>query len=385
MATLPTRSFDTIVANIVAGMQGRATALLDFSVGSVLRAMSESIASLCLWFQSQLIYLLAYSRLSTSVGSDVDSFIAQFFYPTGGMAVVRLGAVSATGPVVFSVTTPNPTQIVIPVGTTVQTKDLSQQFTVYADTTNPAYNAALGGYVLAPMVTSVTVPVKAVTPGSGGNVAIGAISTVYGASILGIDSVTNTVAFSNGLDEETDQQLINRFRLAIASLSKGTVAAYQFAIASLQVNLQCTVQENTAYDGTPTPGLNTVVVDDGSGAIPSALVTAATTAVNAVRAASIRVGVYAATKTNANVVMTLELGPGYAAQRPTIVAKVANAVSLYISAVGLGNSLSYFGVAQVAMSVPGVTGLSSFTLNGSNADLAGTPTTTIKPSSVVIS
>jgi hypothetical protein len=79
------------------------------------------------------------------------------------------------------------------------------------------------------------------------------------------------------------------------------------------------------------------------------------------------------------------LGPGYAAQRPTIVAKVANAVSLYISAVGLGNSLSYFGVAQVAMSVPGVTGLSSFTLNGSNADLAGTPTTTIKPSSVVIS
>ena len=49
------------------------------------------------------------------------------------------------------------------IGTTIQTGDGAQQFTVTLDTTNPAYSASLGGYVLAAGVGSINVPVAAST------------------------------------------------------------------------------------------------------------------------------------------------------------------------------------------------------------------------------
>ncbi|MGC8035647.1 baseplate J/gp47 family protein, partial [Salmonella enterica] len=66
-----------------------------------------------------------------------------------------------------------------------------------ADTTNAAYDASQGGYVLANGISSVTVPIQAVTAGVAGNVTAGSINTIAQA-ITGIDTVTNAAGLTNG-------------------------------------------------------------------------------------------------------------------------------------------------------------------------------------------
>ncbi len=53
MPTLPTQSFATIVQNTAAGIQGRSSKLLNFAIGSTLRAIAEGFAGLFLWFQAR--------------------------------------------------------------------------------------------------------------------------------------------------------------------------------------------------------------------------------------------------------------------------------------------------------------------------------------------
>ncbi|MFX6225963.1 baseplate J/gp47 family protein, partial [Acinetobacter baumannii] len=81
----------------------------------------------------------------------------------------RLAAVAAPGSVTFSRFTASGTALV-PVGALIQTGNGTQQYTVTADTTNAAYDASQGGYVLANGISSVTVPIQAVTAGVAGNV-----------------------------------------------------------------------------------------------------------------------------------------------------------------------------------------------------------------------
>ena len=76
---------------------------------------------------------------------------------------------------------------------------------VNLDTTNAAYSATLGGYVIPVNVSNVTVTVTALTGGSAANVVIGGISSLAQA-IAGVDTVTNSAAFANGEDAETDNR-----------------------------------------------------------------------------------------------------------------------------------------------------------------------------------
>ena len=221
MATLPTRSFTAIVQNFAAGVQGRAANLIDFSVGSTLRAIAEATGGVALWLESMALRILLTTRAATSTGTDLDSFVADFGIP-------RLGASYASGQVTFTRLSPSATAVTIPVGTQIRTSDDSQTFAVIADASYGTYSASAGGYVLASMVGSITVPVEAITAGAGGNVAAGSITQVL-STIAGIDTVSNASAFSNAEDGETDAELRARFKAFIAQLSKATSAAVAFA------------------------------------------------------------------------------------------------------------------------------------------------------------
>ena len=48
---LQLQDFTTLVRNMAAGVQGSASALIDLTTGSVLRAILEANASLALWLQ----------------------------------------------------------------------------------------------------------------------------------------------------------------------------------------------------------------------------------------------------------------------------------------------------------------------------------------------
>jgi hypothetical protein len=394
MTVLDTRSQSTIVGTIAAGIQSRLTSVfLNFAKGKVLRALAETYAGNGLWLQKENIQIAMLTRLATSYGADVDTFVADF--PLAGVG--RLGAQAATGLCVFSRYSVGPTFAYVPVGGTVRTTDGSQSFQVYADTTNPAYVASyvnsdgsLGAYAIPAQVSSVTAPVISITagasgqPGSNGNVGAATIGLIS-STMPGVDTVTNPAAFSNGFDTEADDSVKSRFALAVAGRGGGTVASIQSAVANLKVGMTSVVLPNQDLAGNFMPGVVSVVVDDGSGNISSDLLAAARTAVFAVVAEGIRPGVYAAALLPINVVMVITTAPGYVHQN--VVAQVAAALALYLNGLGQGATVGYFELSTVACNVAGVTGIvpTSYTLNGGTTDIVGTAQNTPKANNLVIS
>lgn len=388
MATLTTKNFTTLVQEWAAVCQSSVAAVfptqvLSFTKGAVFRALAEAQASVSLWLQGLILQLLTVTRLATSQGLDVDSFVNDF-------GLTRLPANAATGQVTFSRATPtNPAVILI--GSVVQTTDGTQNFTVYADATNSAYSVNAGGpgiagYTIPAAVPSLNVPVQAVTAGTFGNVQAGVL-TILQTGISGVDTVTNAAPFTNGFNAESDAALKARFVLFINSLAKGTLGAIGFAVLSVQQGMQYQIITNPP----PAPGSPpavTVYVDDGSGAIPAATLTAAQTAVNAIRAAGVSLGVFADSILSANVTMTITTAPGYV--HATLVAQVVAAITSYINGLGLAptaaqGTLSYIQVGAIAIGVLGVTDVTNYTLNGVAADLVPGNGVVIKAGSIIVS
>lgn len=371
---ITTQDFTTLVRNQVTAIQGAAKVLVDLTVGSILRAVVEANAAVILWLQGLILQLLAITRAATSSGADLDSWVGDF-------GLTRLAAVAASGQVSFARFTPSQ-QAVVPVGTTIQTGDGAQQFAVTLDTTNPAYSASLGGYVLAAGVASINVPVAAVTAGAGGNVSAGQINTLTQA-LPGVDTISNAASFTNGVDAESDAALRIRFIAFVASLSKATKGAVGYAITSLKQGVIYTLVENQQYNGTTDYGYFYVVVDDGTGSPGSTFLSNVSNAIDAVRGVSIRFGVCAPVVVTANAGMTITTAAGY--DHNAVVALVVAALRNYINALTLGQTLTYSRLAQVAYDAsPGVTNVTAVTLNGGTADVSATSQQVIKAGTLTV-
>jgi|SRR5215472_14736153 len=367
MPTLPTQSFSQIVQNTAAGIQGRAGQLLNFSIGSVFRAIAEGFAGVFLWFQALVLQLLTAIRLNTSTGVDVDTFTADFMPLVPGTSSPRLGAQPATGQVVFSRFSVSPSQLVIPVGATVQTTDQTQSYAVIGDPTYPTYNPFFQGYYLAPNLASIIVPVQAVVPGSAGNVAAGTITQMT-STVVGFDQVNNPAALTNGADFESDAALKKRFAAYILGLSRGDLYGVEAAIEGTGVNVEYTITEDYNLDGSWRPGYFFVVADDGSGAPPPTFLQTVADAVNSVRPLGVQAGVFSPTIIWASVSMIITTAPNF--DHPTVCAQVAATVALNINGLGVGNNLPWSALAAWAYSVTGVTSVTSVLLNGSSGDAA---------------
>jgi len=372
---ISTQDFTTLVRNQVAAIQGAASRLVDLTVGSILRSVVEANASVALWLQGLILTLLSATRASTSTGNDLDTWMADY-------GVTRLPAVAASGNVTFSrFTTTN--QVVVPIGGQVQTTDGTQTYTVQVDTSNAAYNATLGGYVIAAGVGSVAVPVLANVAGAAGNAQAGQINTITQA-MPGVDTVINPSTFTNGSDAESDASLRSRFVQYVASLSKATKNAVAYAITSLQIGVSYTLVENATYAGAAQLGFFYVVVDDGSGTPPSSFTNAVTNAIDAVRPVTSTFSVYSPVIVTANVAATVTVAAGYDATATKATVKAA--IQAYINGLGLGNSLAYTRLAQVAYDAsPGVTNVSGLTLNSGTTDVTATNKQVIKSGTVTVS
>ncbi|EON13163.1 baseplate J/gp47 family protein [Pandoraea sp. SD6-2] len=372
--TISTKDFVTLVREQVTAIQGGATALVDLTIGSTLRAVVEATASVALWLQSLILQLLVITRASTSSGPDLDSWMADF-------GLTRIPAVAASGLVTFSRFTPTQGTTVA-VGALAQTRDGTQTFAVTLDATNSAYDPTQNAYVLAPGTSSVTVPVLAQTPGTGGNIVAGAVNTIVQA-MPGIDTVSNSVAFINGADAETDPALRTRFIAYINSLSKATKAAVLYAVLSLQQNVSASITENYQRSGLWQPGFFYVIVDDGTGNPSDTLVASAANAIESVRPLSVTYGVFKPNTLTANVAMIVATAVGY--DHAATAALVTTAIQNYINGLGLGVSLSYTRLAQTAYAASdGVTNVTGVTLNGGTSDLVASPQQTIKSGTVQV-
>lgn len=374
MASLNIKDFTTLVRDQVTAIQGRAAGLVDFTIGSLLRAITESNASILQWLQQLIVTLLATTRASTSSGADLDSWMADFgFY--------RLSASFATGSVTYSRFTPTNSAL-IPIGALVGSTDGSQQFSVTIDTTNVMYNVALGGYLIPAGTASATVPVIASTAGAAGNALIGTVTVIVG-SISGVDTVTNLAVFANGVDPETDEAFRARFVLWVQSLSKATKAAIAFALSSMQQGVSYTLTENQDYSGNVLYGYFYAVVDDGSGAPSGAFLVSAAAAIESVRGFTTRYGVFAPVLVTANVAMTITTDPSVT--HSVVVAQVTTAIQAYISGLTLGQILPYTQLAAIAYAVtPAITNVSGVLLNGGTADVGATNKQVIRPGTVAV-
>ena len=372
---LNTKTLAQLVQDQAAAIQSRAIQIVDFTTGSVMRSFTEANAAVGLWLQGLALKILSMTRLSTSTGSDVDSWVNDW-------GIGRLSATLSLGSVTFSRFTPQ-SAAVIPVGAQIQTADGTQSYQVIADATNANWSGPNLGYILPIGVTSITVPVQSMTGALSANVAANTVSVMI-TNIIGVDTVTNALALTGGSNAETDAQLRQRFIYFIGSLSKGTVAAIQYAITSLQLGLKCTVIENYASDGTFVQGLLTITVDDGSGAPPQSLLSTVSANVASVRAASINWVVLPPVIVNANVFCVITTGTGY--DHNTVVAQVAAALTNFMVTLGVGDGLPYLRLSQIIYDAsPGVTAIQSFSLNGLLQDILGNPRNVIKLQSLTVS
>ena len=370
MTTLQTLTFAQIVRLIASTAQASSEQPLQYDVGSVELALAEADASVAQWLQSLIVQALATTRAATSTGADLDSWMADY-------GLTRLPATAATGAVTFSRATAT-NQASIPVGTLLTTAD-GVQFTVIADTNQAAYASAVGAYIIPAGTTSITASVQAVIAGSGGNVLASTVTQIA-AAIQYVDAVTNAAAFTNGIDAETDDALRARFVLYLGSFEKGTKGAIEYALAAMQQGITYSFVENQTYAGASQPGYFYVVVDNGSGTPPSSLITAAGTAVDAVRPLTSTFNVYSPVVVTANVACTVTAQAGYTLA--TVQAAVVTAVTNYINSLTLGQTLEWSYLFSIIYAVPGVQNVSGLTVNSATADLAATVQQVIKAGTV---
>ena len=361
MPNIVTKTFSNFVSDMAAAIQGSASALTNFAVGSVLLAISQATAGVAIWLESLILILLQTTRLSTSSGNDVDTFLADF-------GDSRLQATQATGQVAFSRFTATNAAYIYP-GQTVQTADSTQNYTVIADTTQSAWNATLAAYVIPAGISSAVATVQAVNTGTQGNVAANTITTITSA-IPYVDTVTNANPLIDGQNAESDAAAKTGFVAYIASLARATLAAIMNAVTSLQSGATCNVIEWQLYNGTVAPGYFYAVVDDGSGDPSSTFLNSAGTAIDGVRACGIQFAVFAPAALTANVSLTIAVGTGFVLA--TVETAVQAAIETYINSIELGQTCFWSQIYAVAWGVQGVTNASSLLLNGGTSNLVPT-------------
>ena len=371
---LPLQSFTALVQNMAAGVQGSAAQLIDLSVGSVLRALLEACASVALWMQWLILQVLSMTRAATSSGSDLDSWMADF-------SLARLPGARAVGQVICARYVAAATVVTVPVGANVTTSDGTQSFTVVAQSSNPAWNGS-DGFTLASGVASVTVPVQAVNPGLAGNVLPGMIG-LLATAIPGIDTVSNALIFSGGVDAESDAAFRARFQLYINSRSLATATAVEFAIASVQQGLRYAVLENVDTLGNPSPGNFCVVVDDGTGAPPGALLASVSAAVEAVRPIGTTYSVRGPATINIEVAMSAAISNTQNAAQ--IALSIQQNVLSWIAALPIGGTLALSKIEALAHGTdPSVVSVTGTTINNATLDVTAPDNAVLLPIAVMV-
>ncbi len=361
-ANLQFKSFDQLVADLSNRWGGATGTTPNLKSGSVAKALFETFATQFVYFEFLLQAIQAMARLSTSVGSDCDSFVGDFGMP-------RLPATLASGSVTLGLLSPSIGVTPVAVGTVVQSQGGVFQYQLVADLTQPAYNASLQAYVFQPGQTSITATAQAVLPGSSQNVQASILTQLAQAG-SGVDTVTNPSPIQNGKDQETDAQLKARFVLFIAAFSEATEAAILFAIASTQQGLDVALLDNTNTTGNPEPGFFTAVVEDGSGTLPLALQTALYNAIDVVRAFTIEFAVIGPTLISPTVALPIHVAAG--ANVGLVTQAVATAILDYVNSLTIGQSLNLSRLILVAEDAdPNVANVNSegVLINGLDSDL----------------
>lgn len=215
MADLPLYLLDQTEENIMNRMLNKVPSDIDKSEGSFIWDAQAPVAFMlseaALWAQE----LLRRGFASTVASDHPDIRSAELDLRTAEHGITRREAVASSGSVAFT-GKPGTT---VPAGTYVATPadEGSGESSVEYVTTS--------GVTLGDLGTG-TAPIRAVTPGSNGNVPAGVIQLMM-TSVSGVTSVTNPEPTRSGTDTESDQSLLERFYAKVRSQgTSGNKAQY---------------------------------------------------------------------------------------------------------------------------------------------------------------
>lgn len=215
MADLPLYLLDQTEENIMNRMLNKVPLDIDKSEGSFIWDAQAPVAFMlseaALWAQE----LLRRGFASTVASDRPDIRSAELDLRTAEHGITRREAVASSGSVLFT-GKPGTT---VPAGTYVATPadEGSGESSVEYVTTS--------GVTLSDLGTG-TAPIRAVTPGSNGNVPAGVIQLMM-TSVSGVTSVTNPEPTRSGTDTESDQSLLERFYAKVRSQgTSGNKAQY---------------------------------------------------------------------------------------------------------------------------------------------------------------
>lgn len=215
---LVTREFETMVDETLQRIVDANIGITNTIPGSVIRTIIESLLAEVDIQNYTIDQIYKAMNIDTATGSDLDAVVAI-------LGVIRKQATYAEGTVVFGRSDVYATDIAIQYAQMVSTRqnnngNISYEFIVIDD------DAKLEAGDL-----QTTVNVRSTTPGSM-FLPVGAI-TIMNTPIIGIEYVTNLVEFIGGSNEETDDELRERAKQALAGLGKGTNVALRSAILDL--------------------------------------------------------------------------------------------------------------------------------------------------------
>lgn len=330
MGNFTVKSFDQIVSDMVAWIVANAPNITDLSPGSVIRSFVEGAA-----LSMEEVYVSTYLGFRRYL-NNVQETVFDFPRKSGTKAVVN---------VVFSRVVAG-AEVTIPAGTRLKTAS-GLRFILDAQTA-----------ILVGQVNSPSVAVTAEEVGSAYNVSSGTI-TIIEDSINGVDSVTNALAATGGVDVESDIAYKNRFQAYVEGLGKSNVAGLRSGALSVEGITSVSVVELFP----PIAGVNVdLYVDDGTSVgVTTAKVAEVQSVINGdgteenpgYRAAGINVVVKKPGIVTQNITVTLSILSGVDTDQ--LETDVIDALTAYVNTLGVGADIIYHELVSAIMGVFGVT------------------------------
>lgn len=315
---------------------------LDTREGSVIHDMMSPAS-----IEMETLYMVVDTMLDmmfaeTSSGIYLDLKVAE-------VGLVRKPSVQATGTVELT-GTPN---LFIPAGTQIAT--LGDDPTYFNTKIDVTLDASGNG----------SVPVVCDIGGSFANIEAGQISYVVG-NLGSVVTPANATAFTGGVDEESDADLLERYYDRIQSpITSGNASNYMEWAKSVSGVGDALVQP--LYNGNGT--VRILLLNSDKYPADASLCTTVSNYIETVRPIGASVTVLPATGVNINVSCTLTLADG--TDKNTVISAFSDSLADYLKSIAfVENTVRYSKISNLLLDISGVIDYSNLTINGTTSNIS---------------
>jgi uncharacterized phage protein gp47/JayE len=236
------------LARLVLGSIVSRTELTDTTQGSVIDTISQAFGAVGASIERQIEKVRDAFDFRNATGAELDERLSELPPNT----IQRQSATFARGELTLSFNPALSANLTINENSTFTRSDA--QNVIY--TVVQAYTVPSG-------TSTFTVTVEASQEGTAGNCASGLVNTILDAPSQ-ITSVTNSLPFANGQEQETDTQLKRRALLYLKSLGRCQPSALEYSALSLP-STQGRLILASIYEDPNQAGYSELAIDDGSG------------------------------------------------------------------------------------------------------------------------